>query len=157
MSTRYWLMKSDPEEFSIEDLRKSPNQSASWDGVRNYQARNFMRDDMQIGDRVLFYHSGRNPAVMGTARVVTPAYPDDTAWDPENRHYDPKSKPDKPVWYMVDVQLETEFERPIPLAQLRKVPELENMMLLKKGARLSVQPVSRVEFERIQRLVGESV
>jgi predicted RNA-binding protein with PUA-like domain len=153
MAIRYWLMKSDPEEFSIADLRASPNQTACWDGVRNYQARNLMRDDMQIGDRVLLYHSGKNPAVMGTARVAKAAYPDDTAWDPHSRHYDSKNKPGKPIWYMVDIELEKEFERPIPLAELRQVPELENMMLLKKGMRLSVQPVSREEFERIERLV----
>ena len=149
MATRYWLMKSDPEEFAIQDLRLSPERTDCWDGVRNYQARNFMRDDMQVGDPVLFYHSGKKPSVTGTARVVRPGYPDHTARDPESGHYDPKSTPENPIWYMVDIRLETVFSRPIPLAELRKTPGLEGMMLLKRGMRLSIQPVSKKAFQTI--------
>ena len=149
MAQQYWLMKSEPNEFSIADLKKRPAQIECWDGVRNYQARNFMRDDMLVGDRVLFYHSGKNPAVVGTAHIVKSGYPDHTAWDPDEKHYDPKSTPDKPLWYMVDIQLEKEFPGPLPLADLRKIPALINMILLRKGNRLSVMPVSVEEFRII--------
>ena len=149
VSMKYWLMKTDPEEFSLEDLKKCPNQTECWDGVRNYQARNFMRDEMQIGDRVLFYHSQKNPAVVATARVMKAGYPDHTSWDTTNKHFDPKSSPEKPVWYMVDIQLEHEFSNPLSLKFLRTVPELQEMLLLKKGMRLSIQPVSEQEFEKI--------
>ena len=149
MAKKYWLMKSDPDEYSIEDLKKSPNHTDSWDGVRNYQARNFMRDEMRIGDLVLFYHSVVNPSVVGTAKVVKGGYPDDTAWDARSDHYDPKSTQEKPIWYMVDIKLESAFSRPVPLAELRKVPGLEGMMLLRKGSRLSVQPVSLEHFRII--------
>jgi len=149
MTHKYWLMKTDPDVFSIEDLKSSPDQATHWDGVRNYQARNFMRDDMRAGDRVLFYHSRTDPAVVGTARVIRSGYPDDTAWDPFSKYYDPKSVPEKPIWYMVDIRLEKVFTRPIPLAGIRGTPGLENMMLLRKGVRLSVQPVTGEEFEII--------
>jgi predicted RNA-binding protein with PUA-like domain len=154
MAKKYWLMKSDPDEFSIHDFKNSPNQTECWDGIRNYQARNFMRDEMKIGDRILFYHSRTSPSVVGTARVVKEGYPDDTAWDPKNKHFDPRSKPEKPVWYMVDIQLEKEFPKPIPLADLRKEPALKDMMLLRKGMRLSIQPVTPEEFRVILSLVG---
>ena len=153
MANQYWLMKSEPNEFSIDDLKKRPDRTESWDGVRNYQARNFMRDDMQVGDRVLFYHSGKSPAVVATARIVTKGYPDPTAWDPASKHFDPRSTPDKPVWYMVDIQLEKEFPRPLPLADLRNIPALNDMILLRKGNRLSVMPVSAEEFHTILKLV----
>ncbi len=151
---KYWLMKSEPETFSIGDLMNSPGKTASWDGVRNYQARNFMRDEMKKGDMVLFYHSGKNPSVAGVAKVVRDGYPDHTAWDGNGGHADPRSTPENPVWYMVDIQFVEKFEIPIPLKELRKIEGLENMMLLKKGMRLSVQPVSRKEFETILSLVG---
>ena len=152
MAKRYWLMKSDPDEFSISDLKKRPNRTECWDGVRNYQARNFMRDDMQVGDPVLFYHSGKSPAVVATARIVTKGYPDPTARDPGSMHFDPRSTPDIPVWYMVDIQLEMEFPRPLPLANLRNIPELKDMILLRKGNRLSVLPVTAEEFQIILKL-----
>ncbi len=146
---KYWLMKSEPNDFSIEDLKNRPNQIEPWDGVRNYQARNYMRDEMKLGDRVLFYHSRTNPSVVGTAKVVKESYPDHTAWDPNDHHFDPKTDKDNPRWYMVDVQFEQEFVRPIPLPELRKIAGLEKMVLLQKGSRLSVQPVTEGEFEII--------
>jgi predicted RNA-binding protein with PUA-like domain len=149
MAKKYWLVKSDPDEFSIEDLKESPNQTECWDGVRNYQARNFMRDEMKVGDRVLFYHSQKNPSVVGTAKVVKPGYPDYTALDTKEKHFDPKSSPEKPIWYMVDIKLEKEFLRPLPLSELRQTPGLEDMMLLRKGMRLSIQPVTKKEFQII--------
>ena len=149
MAVNYWLMKSEPAEFSIADLKNRPNQTEHWDGVRNYQARNFMRDKMKINDRVLFYHSGVKPSVVGTARIVKTGYPDFTAWDPKNKHYDPKSTPEDPIWYMVDICFESQFAEPIPLARLRTVPGLENMVLLRKGMRLSIQPVTAKEFDII--------
>lgn len=147
MTANYWLMKSEPNEFSIEDLKNSPDQTAYWDGVRNYQARNFMRDKMQSGDRVLFYRSVVKPAVVGTARIVTTGYPDFTAWDPQSKYFDPKSTPENPIWYMVDICFEMQFAEPILLARLRTVPGLEKMMLLRKGMRLSIQPVTAKEFD----------
>ncbi|GKT10638.1 EVE domain-containing protein [Desulforhabdus sp. TSK] len=149
---RYWLLKSDPDAFSIEDLAGSPHQTTCWDGVRNYQARNFMRDDMKVGDGVLFYHSQAHPAIMGTARVVREGYPDHTAWEPGNRHFDPRSTPENPVWYMVDIQLEAVFPEPLPLKVLKETGGLEEMVLLRKGSRLSVQPVTASEYERVLEL-----
>jgi len=147
MKKKYWLMKSEPGEYSIQDLEESEGGIDYWDGVRNYQARNFMRDDMKIGDRVLFYHSGKKPAVVGTAKVVATGYPDHTAWDPQSNHFDKRSTPENPVWFMVDIQFESEFYRPLPLKELRQISGLENMMLLRKGMRLSIQPVTRKEFD----------
>jgi predicted RNA-binding protein with PUA-like domain len=149
MAVNYWLMKSEPGEFSITDLKKKPNQTEHWDGVRNYQARNFMRDEMCIEDRILFYHSGIKPSVVGTARIVKAGYPDFTAWDPKSKHFDPKSTPENPIWYMVDIRFESQFAEPVPLARLRTVPGLENMFLLRKGMRLSIQPVTPEEFDII--------
>lgn len=149
MAKKFWLMKSDPDEYGIDDLEQLPGKTDHWDGVRNYQARNFMRDDMQVGDRVLFYHSGKKPSVMGTARVVKTGYPDHTARDPKNSHFDPKSTPENPIWYMVDIALESRFSRAITLKELRSVPGLEKMVLLKRGMRLSVQPVTAAEFKII--------
>jgi predicted RNA-binding protein with PUA-like domain len=146
---KHWLMKSEPTTFSIDDLMACPDGIDHWDGVRNYQARNFLRDEFQKGDRVLFYHSGKKPAVVGTARVVRKGYPDHTAWDPQSEHFDPKSTPDYPIWYMVDIRFETKFDAPLPLTGLRRFPELAEMLLLKKGMRLSIQPVARSEFEFI--------
>ena len=155
MARKYWLMKSDPDTYAIADLKASPSRTDYWDGVRNYQARNFMRDEMQAGDRVLFYHSQKNPSVVGTARVVKGGYPDHTAWDPASDHFDPKSSPEKPIWFMVDIQLEKEFSQPLRLAELRQVQGLENMLLLKKGMRLSIQPVTKSEFDIIVKLATQ--
>jgi predicted RNA-binding protein with PUA-like domain len=149
MTINYWLMKSEPNEFSIMDLKNSPGKTAHWDGVRNYQARNFMRDKMRVGDRVLFYHSVVKPSVVGTARVVKTGYPDFTAWDPKSKYFDPRSTLENPIWYMVDIRLEMEFVEPISLSKLRTVPGLEKMMLLRKGMRLSIQPVTANEFDII--------
>lgn len=157
MAQRYWLMKSDPDEFSINDLKKRPNRTECWDGVRNYQARNFMRDDMQVGNLVLFYHSGISPAVVATARVATKGYPDPTARDPASTHFDPRSTPEKPVWYMVDIQLKKEFPRPLPLTDLRNIPGLKGMILLRKGNRLSVMPVTAKEFHTIVKMAGMKI
>jgi predicted RNA-binding protein with PUA-like domain len=146
---KHWLMKSEPSSFSIDDLMARPNGIDHWDGVRNFQARNFLRDEFQEGDLVLFFHSGKKPAVVGTARVVREGYPDHTARDPQNEHFDPKSTPENPIWYMVDIRFETKFDTPLPLSGLRRLPELAEMLLLKKGMRLSIQPVTRSEFEFI--------
>jgi predicted RNA-binding protein with PUA-like domain len=148
-SMKHWLMKSEPTAFAIDDLMARPEGTDHWDGVRNYQARNFLRDEIREGDRVLFYHSGRMPAVVGTARVVRKGYPDPTALDPQSAHFDPKSTPDNPIWYLVDIRFETRFDDPLPLTELRKFSELAGMQLLKKGMRLSIQPVSRSEFDFI--------
>ncbi len=152
MAKKYWLFKSEPGEFSITELKNSPNQTTYWDGVRNYQARNFMRDDMQVGDSVLFYHSVKNPSIVGLAKVVKTGYPDHTALDKNSRYFYPKSTPENPVWYMVDIQFEREFAKPLTLAELREVPGLEQMSLLQKGNRLSIQPVTEDEFEIVMGL-----
>lgn len=149
----YWLVKSEPEAFSFDDLASSPRKTTCWDGVRNYQARNFMRDGMKQGDLVLFYHSSTDPtAVVGVARVVREAYPDHTAFDREDPHYDPRSKADTPTWMMVDLQAVERFTRPVALADLRGVKGLERMALLQKGSRLSVQPVTAGEFGIVRKL-----
>ena len=150
---RYWLVKSEPNAFSFDDLAASPRKTTCWDGVRNYQARNFIRDGMKEGDLVLFYHSNADPMVVaGVARVVREAYPDHTAFDRKDPHYDPKSKRDEPTWMMVDLQAVERFTHPVSLAELRVTPGLEAMALLQKGSRLSVQPVSAGEFGIVRKL-----
>lgn len=142
-------MKSEPSAFSIDDLRNAPAQKTCWDGVRNYQARNFMRD-MAIGDQVLFYHSNADPpAAVGIAEVVKIAYPDPTQFETKDKHYDPKSQPSSPRWDMVDIKYVRKFSRPLTLDQLRKEGKLKGMVLLQKGSRLSVQPVTPQEWEHI--------
>ena len=146
----YWLMKSEPDAFSIDDLASRSGKREPWDGVRNYQARNFMRDDMKKGDQVLFYHSScAEPGVVGVARVVKEAYPDATAFDPESKYFDPKSDPDKPRWFMVDIQLVRKLKRVITLAELKQNPRLEGMRLLARGNRLSVMPVEKEHFDTV--------
>jgi predicted RNA-binding protein with PUA-like domain len=146
---RYWLMKSEPSSFSIHDLKQAPRQTTCWDGVRNYQARNYMRQ-MKVGDQILFYHSNAAPpAVVGVAEVVREAYPDQTAYDPEDHHYDSNSTPANPIWDMVDIRLVKVFPQPISLDRLRQEPGLTRMELLRKGSRLSVQPVSVQEWKTI--------
>ncbi|MCR9191551.1 MAG: EVE domain-containing protein [Gammaproteobacteria bacterium] len=150
----YWLMKSEPSCFSLDDLQRAPNQTTSWDGVRNYQARNFMRDQMQLGDQVFFYHSNcQPPGIAGIAEVVRTAYPDHTALDPESDHPDPKSTVDNPRWFMVDVRFQKKFDHVISLDELKKQPQLEGMQLLQKGNRLSVLPVKAEEWHVICGLV----
>ena len=152
-AAKYWLMKTEPKTYSIHDLANEHDQTTYWDGVRNYQARNLMRDDMSIGDRVLVYHSNADPpAVAGVAVIDRESYPDHTAWDPQDKHYDPKSTPDNPRWFMVDIKLEAIFDEPIPLETLRGVKTLKDMELLRKGSRLSVQPVRKKEFDAICKL-----
>lgn len=154
-SRNYWLMKSEPSTFSIEDLARSPGQTTSWDGVRNYQARNFMRT-MAVGDQVLFYHSNADPpAVVGIAEVVRTAYPDSTQFDKRDKHYDPTSTPSNPRWDMVDIKYVRAFSKPLALEDLRKDTELKGMVLLKKGSRLSVQPVTTGEWKYILRLAKD--
>lgn len=152
---RYWLMKSEPSAFSIDDLAASPGQQTCWDGVRNYQARNYMRE-MKVGDPVLFYHSNADPpAVVGVAEVVRTAYPDDTAFQKGDKHYDPKSDPSKPVWDMVDIKFVKKFPRPLGLDLLKKQAPLKRMELLRKGSRLSVQPVKPDEWKAILKLAND--
>jgi predicted RNA-binding protein with PUA-like domain len=144
---RHWLFKSEPDVFSFDDLLASPHSTTCWDGVRNYQARNFMRDDMRRGDLVFFYHSSTDPAaIVGTAEVVREAYADGTALDPSHPHHDPKSRADAPTWVMVDIRALERLPRALVLADLRGVPGLERLALLQKGNRLSVQPVTEGEW-----------
>jgi predicted RNA-binding protein with PUA-like domain len=152
---RYWLVKSEPDVFSFDDLLARPNQTTGWDGVRNFQARNFMRDDMKKGDLVFFYHSSTDPmAIVGTAEVVRDGYADQTAFDKKDSHFDPKSNADTPTWYMVDIKAKKRLSKPLTLTELRGVTGLEKMVLLQKGSRLSVQPVSESEWEIICKLGG---
>lgn len=148
--TNYWLMKSEPSCFSIDDLKNAPNQTTSWDGVRNYQARNFMRDSMRIGDLVFFYHSNCNPpGIVGIAEVTSEPYPDFTAFDPDSEHPDSKSTLSNPRWFMVDIRFSKKFKTMITLDELRQHPELCNMQLLRKGNRLSVLPISKEDWTYI--------
>ena len=148
---RYWLMKSEPDVFSIDDLAKK--KAALWDGVRNYQARNFMTQEMQIGDQVLFYHSNAEPpGVAGIAEVVGPAVPDPAQFDKKSEYFDPKASPEKPRWFCVKVGFKEKFGGVIPLDQLRHEKTLQDMMVIKNGQRLSIQPVSPKEFDCIREM-----
>jgi predicted RNA-binding protein with PUA-like domain len=154
-SPKYWLVKTEPECFSIHDLAKAPNQTTGWSGVRNYQARNFLRDEMKLGDRVLVYHSSTDPkAIVGIAVIARESYPDHTAWDKKDDHFDPASTADDPRWFMVDLRLEQIFQDPVLLEKLRGVAALKDMELLRKGSRLSVQPVRKSEFDAILKMAG---
>ena len=147
---RHWLLKSEPSVFGFADLLAAPGRTTGWDGVRNYQARNFMRDDMRVGDLVLFYHSNADPTgVAGVAEVVREAYPDPTAFDRDDPHHDPKSRPEAPTWVMVDVRAVEPFAALVPLERLRATPALAGMELLRRGSRLSVQPVAPAEFAAV--------
>jgi len=140
-------MKSEPEEFSIDDLAKRPRKTEPWDGVRNYQARNMMRDQMRKGDMVFFYHSNCDaPGIAGMMRVHKEAYPDPTAFDPEDKHYDPKSDPDDPRWFLVDVKYVRKLKRVITLSELKEHKELEALALVKRGNRLSIMPVTEDQW-----------
>ena len=153
---KYWLLKTEPESFSIQDLAKAPKKTTCWSGVRNYQARNYMRDEMNVGDGVLFYHSSTEiPAIVGIAKVVKAGYPDPTAWDKNDHHFDPAASPENPRWSMVDIQLDKIFKQPLSLESLRKVPALKKMELLRKGSRLSVQAVTKEEFEAVLKLATD--
>ena len=144
---RYWLFKSEPTAYSFDDLMNDPDGWAEWDGVRNYQARNMMRDDMKVGDSILFYHSNAKPmAVGGIASVVREGYDDFHALDPDDKHYDPKATPEKPIWSMVNIKGERPLARPVTLAEIKENPKLKDMLLIRKGMRLSIQPITKEEF-----------
>jgi predicted RNA-binding protein with PUA-like domain len=148
---QYWLMKSEPDEASIDDALAAPKQTIPWVGVRNYQARNFMRDAMRVGDGILFYHSScAEPGVAGLAEVASTAYPDDTQFDPKSKYHDPKATRENPRWVLVDVRA-TEKTRLMPLPELRALPELADMQILKRGNRLSITPVTPSEWRCIIR------
>ena len=149
----YWLMKSEPDVFGIDHLKNRPGRTEHWDGVRNYQARNMMRDEMKQGDLVFFYHSNcAEPGIVGIMQVVREGYPDYTAFDPQQKYYDPKSAPDKPRWYMVDVQYQRKTRRVITLAELKQRRELQDCPLVRKGNRLSIMPITGQQWDLILQL-----
>ena len=151
--TNYWLMKSEPDVFGIDDLKNAPHKTEHWDGVRNYQARNYMRDQMQAGDLAYFYHSNCNlPGIAGIMEIIRPGYPDFTALDPDNPHFDPKSSPDNPRWYMVDVRYVRTLRRVISLNELKQYAELKIMPLVQRGNRLSIMPVTARQWQFILNL-----
>lgn len=150
---RYWLFKSEPSAFSIDHLAAAPQQTAPWDGVRNYQARNFLRDDVAVGDHVFFYHSREEPlGIFGTMQVVRAAYPDKTQFDSASPYYDPKSPADAPRWVMVDVQLQEQFAHPVTREMLQEDETTAGMLVLKRGMRLSIQPVTAPEWKAVLKL-----
>ncbi len=152
MNRKHWLMKSEPYAYSIDDLERDG--VTWWDGVRNYAARNLMRDRMRIGDRVLFYHSNaRPPGVVGIAEVCRESYPDHTQFDSESKYFDPKASPENPRWFMVDVRFVEKFPRMVSLPEIRATPKLADMVLVNRS-RLSVQPVAPEEYERIVAMAG---
>lgn len=150
---KYWLIKSEPDCYSIDDLKK--DKKTSWSGVRNYQARNFMRE-MTVGDLALFWHSGGNPpAAAGVAKVVKEAHPDTTALDKRDDHYDPKASKENPIWFMTDFGFVEKFDKPVSISLIKANPKLEGIMVAQTGSRLSIQPVSKAHFETIQKLGKE--
>ena len=155
MAKKYWLVKSEPSVFSIDDLAKSKNKTTYWDGVRNYQARNFLRDEMKIGDLVLFYHSNTEPnAIVGVCEIVKEGYPDFTAFDSNDPHFDPKSKKENPTWIMVDIKLVKKFKNEVSLSEIKENSKLSNMRLVQRGNRLSVMPLEKKEFDEILKMGG---
>ncbi len=151
MAKRYWLMKCEPSAYSIDDLARDGE--TCWEGVRNFQARNFMRDEMRVGDGVLFYASNAEPSgVSGLAKICRTGYPDHYAWEPGHKYFDARSKPDAPTWYMVDLAFVERFAETVPLAALKTTPGLEAMKVVQKGSRLSVQPVTKGEYDIVVRL-----
>ena len=153
-ATQYWLMKSEPEEVSVDDALAAPKSTVAWTGVRNYQARNFMRDGMRVGDGVLFYHSScAEPGIVGVAEVASTAYPDPTQFDPKSAYYDAKSEPEAPRWLLVDVRV-TKKTRNLTLPELRADPALEDLVVLRKGNRLSITPVEPKHWKHILKLLG---
>jgi predicted RNA-binding protein with PUA-like domain len=150
---RYWLFKSEPDVFSIQDLERAPGQTTYWEGVRNYQARNLLRDDMKKGDGVLYYHSRVQPiGVAGLAVITKGGYPDPDQFDAQAKYHDPKSDPDDPRWYCVDIKHVETFDGVVTLQQLKDAPKLADMMVVQKGARLSVQPVTKAEYETVVKM-----
>jgi predicted RNA-binding protein with PUA-like domain len=151
----YWLFKSEPDTFSFDDLKNRPQRTEPWSGVRNYQARNFMRDEMRVGDLAFFYHSScPQPGIAGIIRVASEPYPDPTQFAPSDDYFDPKATPEKPIWMLVDVAWEQDLKNFVPLETLRADPVLEGMRLLQKGTRLSITPVTEAEFKHIRKLGG---
>ena len=151
MAKRYWLMKSEPDTYSIDDLARDG--STCWEGVRNYRARNLMRDEMKVGDLVLFYHSNADPkGVAGVAKVKKAGYPDKYQFDRRSKYHDPKSSPDDPRWFLVDVEFVEKFPHVVELSMLKETPGLDGMMVIQRGARLSVQPVDKPHFDIVRRL-----
>lgn len=149
----YWLMKSEPDVFGIDDLAAMPRKTDHWDGVRNYQARNMMRDEMKKGDQVFFYHSNcKEPGIVGIAEVVKEGYPDHTAWDPKSKYYDPKSDPENPRWYMVNIKFVRKFDRTVSLQEMKQEKVLDGMKLLQRGNRLSVMPVEKKHWQHILKM-----
>ena len=150
---KYWLFKSEPDAFSIDDLKAMKGKRDHWDGIRNYQARNMMRDDMRKGDLGFSYHSScKVPGVVGVVEIVQEAYPDHTSWDPKSRYFDPKSTPENPRWVMVDVKYRQQFDEVLSLDKLRTIKSLADMVLLQKGSRLSIQPVTKKQWDTILKL-----
>lgn len=148
---KYWLIKSEPDAYSIDDLKK--DKKTHWDGVRNYQARNFMRDEMKKGDQVIYYHSNTEPpGAVGVCEVVKEGYPDFTAFDPDDKHYDPKSNKDTPTWIMVDVKFVQKFKSIVPLTDIKENKKLQDMKLVQRGNRLSVMPVTKTELNEIVKM-----
>ncbi|MEN8106913.1 MAG: EVE domain-containing protein [Pseudomonadota bacterium] len=146
----YWLMKSEPDVYGIDHLQAAKRKTDTWDGVRNYQVRNMMRDDMQKGDLAFFYHSNcKEPGIAGIMKIARAGYPDFTAFDPTEKYYDPKSDPGNPRWYMVDVSYVKKLKRVITLAELKACPQLEALPLLRRGNRLSIMPVSKQQWDFI--------
>jgi len=149
----YWLMKSEPDVFGIDDLRAMPSQTMHWDGVRNYQARNMLRDQIKVGDQAFFYHSNcKVPGIVGIMEVVREGYPDHTSWDSQGNYFDPKSSPENPRWFMVDVRYLRHTRRTIPLTELKSCDALKEMQLVRKGNRLSIMPLTAAEWETILEL-----
>lgn len=145
----YWLMKSEPDAFGIEELKSRPGRTEPWDGVRNYQARNFMRDEMRVGDPIFFYHSNcKVPGIVGIAEVASPPYPDPTQFDPDSKYYDPKSDPDDPRWVLVDVKFKRDLKRILSLSEIKDHAEaLGDLALIRKGNRLSIMPLRQEQWE----------
>jgi predicted RNA-binding protein with PUA-like domain len=153
MRMQYWLMKSEPDEVSIDDVMASPDQTTAWFGVRNYQARNFMRDQMQVGDGVLFYHSScAEPGIAGLAEIASAPYPDATQFDGGSKYHDPKATQEQPRWVSIDVR-GTQKTRLLPLAEMRTIPALAEMVVLQKGSRLSITPVTAAQWKAVVRLL----
>lgn len=153
----YWLMKSEPSSFSIDDLAQAPRHTTVWDGVRNFQVRNMLRDQVSKGDLALFYHSGGNtPGIAGIMKVSRGGYVDSSAFDPQDHHFDPRSTPQKPLWYCVDVTLVKVFKHPVTLAELHRHTTLKDMLILRRGNRLSITPVSAKHWQYILKLAANA-
>jgi predicted RNA-binding protein with PUA-like domain len=153
---QYWLFKTEPDAFSIDDLANIPDQTEHWDGIRNYQARNYLRDNVKLGDQVFIYHSScKNVGIVGLAEVVKEGYVDHTQFEPESKYYDSKSMKDKPKWIMVDIQFKQKFTQMLPLKQIKNMVKISEIELIKKGSRLSIMPVNKNEFQKLLTICQE--